>query len=164
MGCHFLLQGIFPTQGWNHIVYISCIGSQALYLLCHLVLHLILHKGKRRGPRSRGTIPQHSVVRGLGLVLFRISGLWEQIWELNEELKRITKTQRETQKWLKTQRKGSGWEAETQKGTQGNRDSDRKAQRWHNRDRETAERCRGNEDILSDRDGDTSFRGIERPQ
>ena len=56
-----------------------------------------------------------------GLVLFRISGLWDQIWELNE-LNRITETQRETQKWIKTQRKGSGREAETQKGTQGNRD------------------------------------------
>ena len=27
VGCHFLLQGIFPT----HISYISCIGRQVLY-------------------------------------------------------------------------------------------------------------------------------------
>ena len=31
MGCHFLLQGIFPTQGSNpHVSYISCVGRQAL--------------------------------------------------------------------------------------------------------------------------------------
>ena len=33
-GCHFLLQGIFPTQGLTRI---SCISSrQILYCLCHL--------------------------------------------------------------------------------------------------------------------------------
>ena len=26
--CHFLLQGIFPTQGWTHV---SCIGRRVLY-------------------------------------------------------------------------------------------------------------------------------------
>ena len=28
VGCHFLLEGIFPTQGWTHT---SCIGRQILY-------------------------------------------------------------------------------------------------------------------------------------
>ena len=31
VGCHFLLQGIFPTQGSTHISCISCIGRQVLY-------------------------------------------------------------------------------------------------------------------------------------
>ena len=31
VGCHFLLQGIFLTQGVNHISCISCIGRQILY-------------------------------------------------------------------------------------------------------------------------------------
>ena len=35
MGCHFLLQGIFPTQGWNP--YFLCLlrGRQILYPLSH---------------------------------------------------------------------------------------------------------------------------------
>ena len=33
-GCHFLLQGILPTQGLNPISCISCIGRQILYH-CH---------------------------------------------------------------------------------------------------------------------------------
>ena len=33
-GCHFLLQGIFPTQiDWTHISCVSCIGRQVLYQL-----------------------------------------------------------------------------------------------------------------------------------
>ena len=32
VGCHFLLQGIFPTQ----VSYVSCIGRQGLYHECHL--------------------------------------------------------------------------------------------------------------------------------
>ena len=36
MGCHFLLQGIFLTQGANpHISAISCISRQVLYHQCH---------------------------------------------------------------------------------------------------------------------------------
>ena len=32
VGCHVILQGIFPTQGLNPCVsYISCIGRQVLY-------------------------------------------------------------------------------------------------------------------------------------
>ena len=31
VGCHALLQGIFPTQGWNRIFYVSCIGRWVLY-------------------------------------------------------------------------------------------------------------------------------------
>ena len=31
VGCHFLLQGIFPTQGLNPVSCISCIGRQVLY-------------------------------------------------------------------------------------------------------------------------------------
>ena len=30
VGCHFLLQGIFLTQGWNHVSCGSCIGRQIL--------------------------------------------------------------------------------------------------------------------------------------
>ena len=36
VGCHALLQGIFPTQRWTHISYVSCIGRWVLYHLCHL--------------------------------------------------------------------------------------------------------------------------------
>ena len=28
MGCHALLQGIFPTQGWNPRLLVSCIGNR----------------------------------------------------------------------------------------------------------------------------------------
>ena len=35
VGCHALLQGIFPTQGPNLFSYISCIGRGVLYHLCH---------------------------------------------------------------------------------------------------------------------------------
>ena len=31
VGCHFLLQGFFPTQNRTSVSYISCIGRQALY-------------------------------------------------------------------------------------------------------------------------------------
>ena len=31
VGCHFLLQGIFPTQGSNPHLLVSCIGRQVLY-------------------------------------------------------------------------------------------------------------------------------------
>ena len=31
MGCHALLQGIFPTQDQIHISNVSCIGRQILY-------------------------------------------------------------------------------------------------------------------------------------
>ena len=34
--CHFLLQGIFPTQGSKLHVYVSCIGSWVLYHQHHL--------------------------------------------------------------------------------------------------------------------------------
>ena len=30
-GCHFLLQGIFSTQGWNRVSCISCLVRQILY-------------------------------------------------------------------------------------------------------------------------------------
>ena len=36
VGCHFLLQGVFPAQRSNHISYVSCIGRQVLYHWCHL--------------------------------------------------------------------------------------------------------------------------------
>ena len=36
VGCHSLLQGIFPTQGSNPHLYVSCIGRQVLYHQCHL--------------------------------------------------------------------------------------------------------------------------------
>ena len=32
MGCHFLLQGIFPTRDWTQVSCISCIGKWILYL------------------------------------------------------------------------------------------------------------------------------------
>ena len=38
--CHFLLQGIFPNQGWSHISYISCIGRWVLY---HQSKHYLLY-------------------------------------------------------------------------------------------------------------------------
>ena len=31
VGCHFLLQGIFPTQGSNLCLFVSCVGWQILY-------------------------------------------------------------------------------------------------------------------------------------
>ena len=39
MGCHFLLQRIFPTQGLN-----SCAGTQVLYQLSHQWRGLITNK------------------------------------------------------------------------------------------------------------------------
>ena len=38
VGCHALLQGIFPTQGSNpgNISQVSCTGRQVLYHQCHL--------------------------------------------------------------------------------------------------------------------------------
>ena len=36
MGCHFLLKGIFPTQGLNLHLLLSCIGMWILYHWCHL--------------------------------------------------------------------------------------------------------------------------------
>ena len=35
-GCHFLYQGIFPTQGSNQCLCISCISKWILYHQCHL--------------------------------------------------------------------------------------------------------------------------------
>ena len=31
VGCHFLLQGVFLTQGSNPVSYVSCIGRRGLY-------------------------------------------------------------------------------------------------------------------------------------
>ena len=31
VGCHFLLQGTFSTQGWNPCLLLSCIGRRVLY-------------------------------------------------------------------------------------------------------------------------------------
>ena len=36
VGCHFLLQDVFPTQGSNLHLYVSCIGRWILLPLCHL--------------------------------------------------------------------------------------------------------------------------------
>ena len=36
-GLHFLLQGIFPTQGSNLCLYVSCIGRQVLYHECQVM-------------------------------------------------------------------------------------------------------------------------------
>ena len=36
VGCHFLLQDVFPTQGSNFHLYVSCIGRWILLPLCHL--------------------------------------------------------------------------------------------------------------------------------
>ena len=33
MGCHVLLQEIFPIRGWNCVSYVSCIGRWILYYL-----------------------------------------------------------------------------------------------------------------------------------
>ena len=35
VGCHFLLQGIFVTQGSTHISCTSCMGKRILYHWCH---------------------------------------------------------------------------------------------------------------------------------
>ena len=41
MGCHFLLQGIFPTQGSKPRLYVSCIGRHHyLYLITLLLLFI----------------------------------------------------------------------------------------------------------------------------
>ena len=36
VGCHSLLQGIFPTQGSNRYLSVSCFGRQVLHHCCHL--------------------------------------------------------------------------------------------------------------------------------
>jgi len=36
VGCHALLQGIFPTQGLNLFTLVSCTGSWVLYHQCYL--------------------------------------------------------------------------------------------------------------------------------
>ena len=46
VGCHALLQGIFPTQGSNLCLYISCIGRWVLYRECCLGSPLIWHLWK----------------------------------------------------------------------------------------------------------------------
>ena len=53
MGCHALLQGIFPIQRSNCISYISCIGRQVLYHLNHQGSSRILEWVAY--PFSRGT-------------------------------------------------------------------------------------------------------------
>ena len=40
LGCHFLLQGIFLTQGSNPSSYVSCIGRWVLYHQHHLGSHV----------------------------------------------------------------------------------------------------------------------------
>ena len=37
VGCHVPLQGIFPTQGLNPSLHVSCIGRQVPYHYCHLI-------------------------------------------------------------------------------------------------------------------------------
>ena len=49
VGCHALLQGIFPTQGLNPHLLVSCIGRQILYHWLGLSLKVVLvsiHLGK----------------------------------------------------------------------------------------------------------------------
>ena len=36
VGCHFLLQGLFLTQGSNRASYVSCFGRQIVYLSCQV--------------------------------------------------------------------------------------------------------------------------------
>ena len=54
VGCHGLLQGIYPTRGWTCISYVSCVGRWLLYRWHHLgslyisinaliFYHLVLH-------------------------------------------------------------------------------------------------------------------------
>ena len=35
MGCHFLLQGIFPTEGSNHVSCVSCFGRWIFFLIAY---------------------------------------------------------------------------------------------------------------------------------
>ena len=64
VGCHFLLQGIFPTQGSNHVSYVSCIGRHILYhcttweALRHSI-DIPISKG-RNCKEARGTKSQES--------------------------------------------------------------------------------------------------------
>ena len=57
MGCHFLLQGIFPTQGWN-------LGL----LHCRRILHRLSHQGLANTlPRCRAGAPCNQTGREEGV-------------------------------------------------------------------------------------------------
>ena len=47
VGCHFLLQRIFPTQGWTQVSYISCTGWWILYYWDMDYLTHVLYKVKK---------------------------------------------------------------------------------------------------------------------
>ena len=66
VGCHALLQGIFPTQGLNPVSYVSCISRRVLYHNCQLGAWTTSHQGGTgSGPReaklvrSRLDLPTH---------------------------------------------------------------------------------------------------------
>ena len=48
MGCHALLQGIFPTQGSNPRLLSLWIGWWVLYYYCHLGSHVKLYLYSKR--------------------------------------------------------------------------------------------------------------------
>ena len=60
-GLHFLLQGIFPTQGSNPCLLISCIGWQVLYHQCHLGIHLLRVGGTGA---TQGHMEKHQIGSG----------------------------------------------------------------------------------------------------
>ena len=48
VACHALHQGIFPTQGLNLHLYISCIDRQVLHPYCHLGNPQVLSKSRKQ--------------------------------------------------------------------------------------------------------------------
>ena len=57
VGCHALLQGIFPTQDRACVSYVSCIGRRVLYPYCHLGSSSILILSFSRTAPSPGDFP-----------------------------------------------------------------------------------------------------------
>ena len=62
--CHFLLQGIFPTQDGTHV---SCVGRQILYCL--------IHQGSLHRGHLKQKMAQTSTLLSMGQVMKDPSGL-----------------------------------------------------------------------------------------
>ena len=98
VGCHFLLQGIFPTQGWN-LQLLRLLHWQADYLpLCHLerfLYMLFIFKAKKLDP----AVPKFLSTSDN---LFQDSALLQIMQKLqNFRVSRSSRTH-ETQSCLKT--------------------------------------------------------------
>ena len=101
VGCHFLLQGIFPTQGLNSFSYVTCIGRGVLYHWAPREAHMqtvVWIRGHQSGqwPRSM-TMSSGREAKGHTLaprVYWNVRGRWSHLicWRTLPHLLRILKT------------------------------------------------------------------------